>query len=127
MNAARPVHRWASKNAARVWYGSGSFVPVIESEAGEHYPFRCKSDGSLEINFQYLMSKPPFAEEAKRLDMLARLNAIPGVSIAPDRADKRPSIPVGVLTDPAALRHFLSVLDWAVAEIRRFTNPAGGR
>ena len=63
------------------------------------------------------MRKPPFDDEAKRLDMVVRLNAIPGVSIAPDRIEKRPPVPLAALTNPAALAQFLSVLDWAVAEI----------
>lgn len=124
-NAARAVHRWAT-DASRVAYGSGSFIAVIASGTGDHYLFRCRADGILEINFQYLMRKPPFDDEAKRLDMLARLNAIPGVNIAPEHINKRPPVPLVALTDAVALRQFLSVLDWAAAEIRLPSIPGGG-
>jgi hypothetical protein len=77
------------------------------------------------MNLQYLMRKPPFDEKAKRLAIITRLNKIQGVFVEPNRVDKRPSFSLAVLTDAAALRQFLSLLDWAVAEIRRSTLRLG--
>lgn len=46
--------------------------------------------------------------------MQRKLNAIPGVRIPDDALDKRPSISLQALTDPAALEAFLTVLDWSL-------------
>jgi len=50
--------------------------------------------------------------------MRRQLNAIPGVDIAHDALDKRPSIPVATLTDEHALVRFLTTLDWAFEQAR---------
>jgi hypothetical protein len=61
--------------------------------------------------------KPPFNDELKRLEVLRRLNEIPGITI-PDKAiDKYPSVPLSVLNNEAALNQFLETLDWFVQEV----------
>jgi hypothetical protein len=46
------------------------------------------------------------------------LNKIPGVEIRVDAITRRPTIPLAVLTDDAALKAFLGVLDWYIAEVK---------
>jgi hypothetical protein len=45
-------------------------------------------------------------------------NSIPGVKIPADAISRRPSIPLEVLTDDVALKAFLGVLDWYIAEVK---------
>jgi hypothetical protein len=47
-----------------------------------------------------------------------RLNKIPGVEIAANAITRRPTVPLAVLTDDAALKAFLGVLDWYIAEVK---------
>ena len=60
----------------------------------------------------------PGQDEAKRLDLRDRLNKIPGVEIPADAITRRPTIPLAVLTNDAALKAFLGVLDWYIAEVK---------
>jgi hypothetical protein len=59
-----------------------------------------------------------FEQIERRDEMRRQLNAIPGVDIAHDALDKRPSIPVATLTDEHALVRFLTTLDWAFEQAR---------
>jgi hypothetical protein len=71
----------------------------------------------VEIYFYWYAYKP--TAEPKRNELLIRLNQIKGVSIPPDAINKRPSIPLSVLKDKAALRQFLECFDWFIAELKK--------
>ena len=50
--------------------------------------------------------------------MLARLNAIPGISISPDRVSSRPSIKLALLKPPDAVDAFIAVWEWYIDQVR---------
>jgi hypothetical protein len=51
---------------------------------------------------------PPFEDEGKRVELVRRLNAIPGVQIPEEAAvNSRPSVPLATFVLPEALRPFL--------------------
>jgi len=123
VEVARRLLDWSKKNATRIWWGRGakygSFIPILYSGGVDHQVFAVyPSYGSVEILFQYYLSKPPFDVEAKRLDLRDRLNKIEGVSISLDKLTKRPSIRFGTLTSAGSLGALLEVFDWIVAEVR---------
>ena len=64
------------------------------------------------------MGARPFDDERKRLELLRRLNEIPGVDIPEGKITKRPSIPFSTLVGEDALRRFLETFDWYVREVR---------
>ncbi|MBN1944994.1 MAG: hypothetical protein JW797_04920 [Bradymonadales bacterium] len=64
-----------------------------------------------------MKDKAPFDDEGKRLDLVARLNRIPGVRLPADCITRRPSIPFGVLAREEALEGFLESMEWVVGEI----------
>jgi hypothetical protein len=65
------------------------------------------------VQFQHLLARPPFDSEQTRLELLRRVNEIPGVSFAPEVITKRPSIPLAVLAgNPQALEQLKAVLRW---------------
>jgi hypothetical protein len=74
--------------------------------------------GRLEVQFQMMQTKPPFSVEAKRLELLHRLNTIPGIEIPPDGISRRPRIPLSVLKDEVVLSQILATLDWVIQEVR---------
>jgi hypothetical protein len=64
------------------------------------------------------MSDPVFADVSVREVLRQRLNAIPGISMAPDVISRRPSVPLAVLQEPGVLAAFLPVFDDVVSALR---------
>jgi hypothetical protein len=60
----------------------------------------------------------PFEDEAKVGELRDRLNKIPRVEIPADAIARRPSFLLAVLTDDAALKAFLGVPNWYIAEVK---------
>lgn len=60
----------------------------------------------------------PFDDPAKRLELLRRLNQIPGVSISEDSLSRRPSIALSALKDPASLNVFFEAIAWVIQTIK---------
>ena len=121
---ARRILEWAKVNMPRILWGKGrqigSFTPILDYGDATHRLIWVGTGGKVGIQFGYMEWKgsPPFGDEDKRLELLRRFNAIPGVSIPADAIARYPSIPLSLLTDEAALKQFLEVLDWAVDEIK---------
>jgi hypothetical protein len=119
---ARTILAWGKKNLIRLWWGKGkqdgSFYPMLDHQGKEHWVTSVWTYGRVEIPFQWMLSRRPFDGEAKRLELRDRLNRIPGVQIPADAITRRPSIPLALLTTEAALKDFLAVLDWYVAEVK---------
>lgn len=122
-NAAKAILDWANKNNLRIWWGEGakegSFYPMVDHKGQPHYTVSVWTYRRLEIQFQYMLDKPPFNDEAKRQELRDRLNQIPGVNIPLNAITLRPRILLSVLTDKNALDKFLAVLDWWVGEIKK--------
>lgn len=121
-NAAVAILDWAKRNASYIWWGKGakdgSFYPMINHDGEKHFIASVWTYGRVEIPFQWMVSRPPFDTNAKRLELRERLNRTPGVDIPADAISRRPTIPLALFTDADVLQAFLSVLDWYVHEIK---------
>lgn len=122
-HAARRIYEWMCENGQGLWWGhgknDGSVFPVLHDPAGKpHWLIALWTYGSVELQFQYLATDPAFAPEAKRMELLSRLNAIPGVNLSPTKIASRPSITLEKFRTEAALEQFLVILDWALQEIK---------
>lgn len=118
---ARQIFAWAGRKG-RVWFGkgsrSGSFGLAVRSKNGkERYLLSTWTTGVIEISFYWLKNGPPFDDELKRRELLARLNAIDGVSLAPEAADRRPNMRLTAFVVEHRIDQLLEALDWAVSEI----------
>ena len=117
---ARRVLEWLKARDLKIRWGKGktwgSFYPLIEHKSTVHWTFSVWEWG-IEIEFQYMRTRPPFDDEEKRLELLRRLNEVPGISLPADAITRRPSIPLGKLSDEDALSQFLAVFDWYVEEV----------
>jgi len=82
------------------------------------YPFYIYTYGSIEIRFSVMAAGtyPAFQALEPRLELLNRLNAIPGFQIDEERIDKFPNVPLAVLTDDAAFRQFIETIEWALSQ-----------
>lgn len=124
VRVARDLYDWSLEHMTRVTWGSGkvdgSFVPVLDVGEHAYYPIALYTYGRVEVQFQWLRSRPPFENEELRLELLRRLNEIPGVALAPDAITKRPSIQLALLAvDEASLTHFKEVLGWLLLTARQ--------
>ena len=119
---ARHMAQWMRSTGARVWFGraaqDGSMGIAVAREGPDYYPLSMWTYGRVEIAFQYIMKAPAFQYEARRKELLHRLNDIEGISLPDDAIQRRPSIPLAVLADGGRWSLFQAVLDWLVAEIK---------
>ena len=120
---AKRILEWAKVHMPAIWWGKGKkyggFIPGIYHKGKWHQLIEVWTNGYVELQFQYMKTKsPPFDKREPRLEFLRRCNEIRGVHLPEEAIDKRPSIPLSVLTNEEALEQFLSVLEWAVEEIR---------
>ena len=120
VRVARRILQWASEHQLRLWWGKGSmdgsFFPLFDFQGQQYWSLSVWTYGRIEIQFQMMKTRPPFADESKRLELLSRLNALPGVTLPPDAITRRPSIPLSLLHDDAVLQQFLAICDWIIQE-----------
>jgi hypothetical protein len=118
---ARRILEWAKINVGNIWWGEGtrdgSFVPNFQHKGTDHQLFAVYTYGRLETFFQHYQHKPPFDLESLRIEKLNRLNAIPGVSLAPESVSKRPSISLEDLSEDGRLELLLAVYAWVLEQI----------
>jgi hypothetical protein len=121
----------AKTKTSRTGWGTGkkygSFIPVIERLDVSYYILAVWTYGTVEIYFQYLKENEPFSDNALRIELLRRLNDIPGVTLPDDAITRRPSIPLAVLAQGDAMAKFLAILDWVASQIEAYDMaPADG-
>ena len=118
---ARDILEWAKDRLPLFWWGrgkfDGSFFPGLEHKGISYYPIAIWTYGKVEIQFQWLKTKPPFGDETKRKEFVDKLNRIPNVNIPEDAITRRPNIPLSVFKEDTVLKQFLEVLDSMVREI----------
>jgi hypothetical protein len=118
---ARELYKWILARGWRSTFGrgmhDGSWVPVFAANGRDHYPIALYSYGRIEVQFQHLKPRAPFDDEQTRLELLRRVNEIPGVSFGPEVITKRPSIQLRVLASNSIAREpFKRVIEWIEAE-----------
>lgn len=120
---ARALLEWANFNMPELWWGhgkvTGNFIPGLTFGGLWHQIIGVGTHGWLEIQFKYMKGDPPFDQDRLRLELLHKLNAIPGANLSQDSITKLPNLPLALFKDPAKLKQLTEVLDWAVAEIKR--------
>jgi len=123
VKVARDLLDWIRPKVTYIWWGrgksNGSFVPVLVHNETHHQAFAVWTYATVEIYFYWYTYKPPFDSEAKRMEMLTRLNEIPGVSLPAESISKRPGIRMDLLTDAGARERFKGVFEWYIGEIKK--------
>lgn len=119
---ARKILEWAKRETTRVWWGRGrtyaSFVPQYFHGDEKHQLFNVWASGKLEFYFYWYAYKPPFNDEGKRLELLAKLNEIPGVALSPSTIALKPSVPIALFADDKALQSLFEIFRWFMSEVR---------
>jgi len=123
VRVARTVLDWARSRFTRLSFGKGavegSIAPVLDHADIAYVLFILYSYGSVEMQFQHQLRKPPFDDASKRRELLNRLNNIPGVSLPANSIDKRPSFRIKQLNSTEALEVFFQVVEWYLSEVRK--------
>jgi hypothetical protein len=118
---AKDIFEWTKKSLPLFWWGrgkiDGSFFPGLEHKGISYYPIAIWTYGKVEIQFQWLKTKPPFDDETKRKEILSMLNKIPNVNIPDDAITRRPNIPLTTFKDDTALKQFQEILNSMINEI----------
>ena len=97
---------------------------MLDHGGGTDWTVAVWSPGRVDVQFRQLArahghaARHPFADEGRRLELLRRLNAVPGVAIPPAAIAGLPGVPLAVLAEPGPRGEFLRVLDWLVGELR---------
>ena len=118
---ASDIFKWITPKVTRIWWGkgkrSGSYVPVLDSDSVGHVPFSVWTYGTIEINFQHYLNKPVFKEEERRVELMSKLNLIPGVDIKKEQITKRPNIKLEWLIPKGNLDLFFDAYQWYIDKI----------
>lgn len=127
---ARALLEWGRKRMSRIWWGrgsqTGSFVPILTVGGNEFRPVRVwhgYSTAQVELNFPHA-HPPPFDNDAGRLELIERLNRVPGISLGRDVVSKYPNVRLTDIAEAGVLEAFLEVLDWAVGRVKAATGSA---
>lgn len=127
VDVARDILAWGKRATSQISFGrgvrDGSLLPVLEWRGIDYYPIFVWTYGKVEIQFQWLQSRPPFDDVERRKELLDRLNAIPGITLPQDSLGRRPSFPLAVLNRREVREQFIEVLDWVIAEIKGTRGP----
>ncbi len=132
-DAVKPVseiYKWANEhNLSFVWGSAtagslsictkymGNTVKIIKVEAGSYH------GGGVRIFFPVgtLRTLPPFEDKTKILDVLERMNQIPGINIRKDiiedRTPRSPGIPISCLQDEKNMKRYLESLELLLNQI----------
>lgn len=119
---AREVLAWSQAQTLHIWWGKGtrfgSFFPMLKHKGLTFWLIAVWSNNSVEVQFQHMKPRPTFSSESSRLDLLTRLNTIPGIQIPVNMVGRRPSFPLSALRERTSLQQFLQILEWAIEEIK---------
>jgi hypothetical protein len=124
---AKQILEWSKPRFQSFYWGrgakAGSFAPFFVQGDLDYPSFAVWTYGTVEIYFQHLKSRPVFSSDNKRLELLRKLNLIPGVSIPESTLSKRPGISLELLKDKKSLGLFFDAFDWLIQEIKNEPKP----
>ena len=120
VSIAQTIKDWAKIELPRFeWRKNlnyGIFWPCLDYKSTSYWPIGIRTDGQIEIIFQWLSQREPFNDESLREELLNRINTIPGASI--NRIIGRPTIQLSILSDENSMNNFLTTLKWIIKQIR---------
>ncbi len=122
VEVAQGVMQWARGKGLREWWGTGarngSFVPILDTKNRWHSILTIWTGGTFEILFQYFANWEPFTSEDKRLQLLEKLNAVPGIALPAEAINKRPSIQLTDIHQAGNLDALLEVHSWIIDQFK---------
>jgi hypothetical protein len=122
VEACRGLLDWCRTEFGRVHWTmggqNGSFVPDLTHGGKDYSPFLVNSAGNIQVYFDMMKRGPrPFSDMARRRELQAKLNRIPGVAIADEKLGGYPNIKLGTLSNADAAAAFKAVFHWWKEEV----------
>jgi len=126
VEVARRILKWSKERFSEINWGSASFSPVLDYvHTNSHNPITVYTSGkpglNAKIRIKFLRMKnrnPPFDLDEKRLELLRRLNEVPGIRLPADSIGRVPSVPLAALADKQALLRFQQAIQWTIEEVK---------
>jgi hypothetical protein len=118
---ARRILDWAETAYSRIDWGNGArgrFTPGLDHGGRSYYPMHVWTTGKVAFQFYWMKGWPPFDTDDKRLELLRKLNEIPGIDFPENAIAQKPSTRLEIFRDDRNLQTLLSVLEWFAAEAR---------
>ena len=109
VEATLKLLEWAKAKASWLKWGRGATYgtcyPMLESSGGSIQLF-CIYAPSDSVRIQIPLEQLRLEPESERLEFLARLNTIPGISLPVDDPSQWPVLPLSSLTEEGAMKRF---------------------
>lgn len=116
VSVARKLAAWGKTKASGIRFGSGTKVgalmPYLKINGDDAQCFRIRSDGEMQISFQFHKHLAAFASEEMRDKMRQKLNQIPGIQIGKEYLDAHPRFDLKLLENGETLQQFIAAFDW---------------
>jgi hypothetical protein len=127
------IVKWAEHHGLRFAFGKGAntgslfFMRNPDRTGPPRYTFSVWTNGGIGLELGYLKNEPAFAERESRLELIRRLNTIPGVAVDEAKADTWPGVKLQTV-GAAGPQLFTAVYDWVLSELSHGASPevAGG-
>ncbi|MBD0347177.1 MAG: hypothetical protein ICV63_20615 [Coleofasciculus sp. Co-bin14] len=104
---------------------TGGFYAIVEHKGTEFQPVGVwtgarvnDTEALIQFPLASLKQTLPFDDETKRLELLHRLNNIPGVTLPPSSLNGYPYIRLSTLKEDMILKQLLEICDWVIQEIK---------
>lgn len=122
-NVAERLLEWATHTGLRLSFGKGAFDGSVylmyDDPSGlSHWVFSLWTTGAVGLELGYLKQRPAFASRPQRMELIRRLNLIPGVKIPEARVDVYPSLRLADLLPAESLAMFLETYEWVLDQYR---------
>lgn len=118
VTVGKKMLEWGINHNLRIWWGRGKFdgscYLMLDHAGIKQWTFTFWTDGNVMLELRNMRTRPPFDDDRMRIELIERLNQIPGINIPPERATGIPTIPMSVFVDGRILDAFLEVFDWVV-------------
>ena len=73
--------------------------------------------GQVDVSFGTLEKLSAFADPERRLELLEKLNALPGVVIPPEKLALWPAVPLQSLAGTVSREQFFGAMKWMLEEV----------
>jgi len=121
---AQKFIRWLDENGIDYDWGQGTANGSIKwsyTKGKIRYPIiYIYSEGTVELPFEHLRTRPPFNDVVKRQAWLHKIQAIPRLQTKHSDIDKRPSFPLAALKTDEQQILFLETIRWVIAQIEEY-------
>jgi hypothetical protein len=129
IRVAKHIYDWANNHhLLKIRWSKGKiggFYAIVEHKGTEFQPVGVwtsarvnDTEALVQFLFGSLKQKLPFDDETKRLELLHRLNNIPGIALPPSSINGYPSIHLSTLKEDMILKQLLEICDWVIQEIK---------